>query len=107
MGGQTKLREEFVSHNRFADNTIAIIRVEGLIVGGDGFVKKQIDTVAEDESVKAVVLRVDSPGGTVTGSDYIYHHLVEMRKKRDIPIVVSMGSLAASGGYYVSMAAKE
>ncbi|GAB6164856.1 hypothetical protein JCM19992_08560 [Thermostilla marina] len=104
MSGQTKLREEFVSHNRFADNTIAIIRVEGLIVDGEGFVKKQIDAVSKDESVKAVVLRVDSPGGTVTGSDYIYHHLVEMRKKRNIPIVVSMGSLAASGGYYVSMA---
>ena len=51
------------------------------------------------------MLRVDSPGGTVSGSDYIYHHLREMpREKRKIPLVVSMGGMAASGGYYVSMA---
>ena len=41
----------------------------------DGFVKRQIDRVLTDDNVKAVVLRVDSPGGTVSGSDYIYHHL--------------------------------
>ena len=44
-----------------------------------------------DKNVKAVVLRVDSPGGSVSGSDYIYHHLRKMRKKRKIPMVVSMG----------------
>jgi protease-4 len=50
-------------------------------------------------------LRVDSPGGTVTASDYIYHHLKKLVKDKNIPLVVSMGSVAASGGYYVSMAA--
>ena len=83
---------------------MAIISVEGTILSGEGFVKKQIDRATEDSNVKAVVLRVDSPGGTITGSDYIYHHLREMAAKRKIPIVVSMGGLAASGGYYVSMA---
>ena len=58
----------------------------------------------KDEHVKAVVLRVDSPGGSVSGSDYIYHHLRKLAEKRKIPIVVSMGGIAASGGYYVSMA---
>ncbi|HEX4149745.1 MAG TPA: S49 family peptidase, partial [Pirellulales bacterium] len=55
--------------------------------------------------------RVDSPGGTVTGSDYILHHLLRLKdgkyedgKPRKLPLVVSMGGLAASGGYYVSMA---
>ena len=71
---------------------------------GDGYVKRQIDRVREDVSVRAVVVRVDSPGGTVTGSDYIYHHLERLRNEREIPLVVSMGSIAASGGYYVSMA---
>ena len=51
-----------------------------------------------------MVLRVNSPGGTITGSDYIYHHLTKLAKERKIPIVVSMGGVAASGGYYVSMA---
>jgi len=50
------------------------------------------------------VLRVNSPGGTVSASDYIYHRLRELAKEREIPIVVSMGGIAASGGYYVSMA---
>jgi len=71
---------------------------------GEGFVKRQIDRVRKDEMVKGVVLRVDSPGGTVTGSHYIYHHLKKLTAEKKIPLVVSMGSLAASGGYYVSMA---
>ena len=50
------------------------------------------------------MVRVDSPGGTVAASDYLYHHLKEMREKRGIPLVVSMGSIAASGGYYIAMA---
>ena len=70
----------------------------------DGFIKKQIDRVKEDDSVKAVVLRVDSPGGTVNASDYLYHHLREMLREKDVPMVVSMGSMCASGGYYVAMA---
>ena len=78
--------------------------LEGTIISGDGFIKKQIDQAKEDENVKAVVLRVNSPGGTITGSDYILHQLRELREERDIPLIVSMGSLCASGGYYASMA---
>ena len=48
--------------------------------------KRQIDRVREDENVKAIVLRVDSPGGTVTGSDYLYHHLSKLREERGIPL---------------------
>ncbi len=99
------ITEKFVSGDKFGDDKIAIISIEGVIAEGDGFVKRQIDRVAKDENVKAIVVRVDSPGGTVTGSDYILHHLKKLRKeKSDIPLVVSMGSMAASGGYYVSMA---
>jgi len=100
-----EIHEKFHSLNKHALDKVAIISVEGTILEGDGFVKKQIDRVRDDEHVKAVVLRVDSPGGTVTGSDYIYHHLKELVDKKKIPLVVSMGSMAASGGYYVSMAA--
>jgi protease-4 len=96
--------EKFHSLNRHATDKIAIITVEGTILEADGFTKKQIDRVRDDKHVKAVVLRVNSPGGTVTGSDYLYHHLTRLRKERDLPIVVSMGSIAASGGYYLSMA---
>ncbi|QDU25192.1 Putative signal peptide peptidase SppA [Anatilimnocola aggregata] len=99
------LEEKYVSGGKFSSDKIAVISIEGVIMEGDGFVKQQIDRVREDKDVKAIIVRVDSPGGTVTGSDYIYHHLKRLREdKGKIPLVVSMGSMAASGGYYVSMA---
>ena len=98
------MRERFHSGSAKAKDKIAIIAVRGVIMSGDGFVKQQIDRVRSDDSIKAVVLRVESPGGTVAGSDYIYHHLKRLRDERELPIVVSMGSVAASGGYYISMA---
>lgn len=100
-------QEKYHSLSKEATDKIAIIRVEGTILDPDGFVKKQIDRVREDEEVKAVVLRVDSPGGTVTASDYLYHELKELVKDREIPMVVSMGSICASGGYYLAMAGGE
>ncbi|MCA9118478.1 MAG: signal peptide peptidase SppA, partial [Planctomycetaceae bacterium] len=78
--------------------------VSGTIVEGDEFPKEQLDKIKEDKHVKAVVLRINSPGGTVTQSDYLLHHLREVKKERDLPVVVSMGSLCASGGYYIAMA---
>jgi protease-4 len=101
-----RLEERYVSHSELATNKVAIIRVEGPILHNDGFAKWQIDQVKDDPDVKAIVLRVDSPGGTVTGSDYLYHHLKMLREgERKLPIVVSMGAMAASGGYYIAMAA--
>jgi protease-4 len=83
---------------------VAIISVEGVILEGDGFARRQIDQAKRDDNVKAIVLRVNSPGGTISGSDYIYHELMKLREETHKPIIVSMGALAASGGYYVSMA---
>lgn len=102
-GGVT---EKFHSGNdaSFTADKVAVIHVSGVIMEGEGYVRNQIDRVRDDDSVKAVVVRVDSPGGTVTGSDYIFHHLKKLREEKEIPLVVSMGSMAASGGYYVSMA---
>ena len=103
--GDRRVLEKHLSHNRAATDKVAVISVEGVILQGeDGFVKRQIDRVADDDNVKAIVLRVDSPGGSVSASDYLYHHLRAMLEKRKIPMVVSMGGIAASGGYYISMA---
>lgn len=101
------LQEEDFSQYKFQEgpSKIAIISIEGTILISDGYVKQQIDQAQNDPAVKAVVLRVDSPGGSVAASDYLYHHLTEMRTEAKKPIVVSMGSIAASGGYYVAMAA--
>jgi len=94
-------------HSLSTKNTaskIAVLNASGVIMSGQGFVKQQIDQIRKDDSVKGIVLRIDSPGGTVYGSDFMYHHLVKLREERDIPMVVSMGSIAASGGYYIAMA---
>ncbi len=61
-----------------------------------------IDTAAEDPTVSAIVLEVDSPGGTVPETAEIHRKIVELQQNYDKPIYVSMGSMAASGGYYVS-----
>ena len=101
----TGLEEKYHSLERFAANKVAIVTVEGAIMGDESFIKGQIDRVRRDDDVRAVVLRIDSPGGTVTGSDLIYHQLKKLVQEKQIPLVVSMGSVAASGGYYVAMAA--
>ncbi len=103
------IKERYHSGDKYGSKKIAIINISGVIYSGDGYVKKQIDRAAEDTSVKAVVVRVNSPGGTVAGSDYIFHHLKELKASKErggdkFPMVISMGSIAASGGYYASMA---
>ncbi len=98
------IQEKFHSGDKYAQDKVAIISIKGAILDGSGYVRTQIDRVRDDEKVKAVVVRVESPGGTVYGSDYIYHHLRRLREEKEIPLIVSMGSIAASGGYYVAMA---
>lgn len=110
------IKEKYHSGAQFGSDKIAIISIEGAILDGDGFVKKQIDRIRKDDKVKGVVVRIDSPGGTVSGSDYIFHHLKKLRQEKlaklskgdakelDFPLIVSMGGTAASGGYYVAMA---
>ena len=107
-----EITEFLESGSPLAVDKIAIIDVEGTILQGNGFVKKQIDRIRDDDSVKGVVLRVNSPGGTVTASHYLYHHLKELQREKQsaqqsFPLVVSMGGMAASGGYYISMAVGE
>lgn len=89
-----------------AKQKVAVLRFEGEITNNsrDRFLEL-LEKVAGDSNVKALVLEVDSPGGAVTPSDEIYDRLLEFKAKKSIPMYVSMTSLAASGGYYISMAA--
>lgn len=66
------------------------------------FFLEQLDRILTDETVQAVVLSVNTPGGGVTESAQIYKKLLQIKEQRQIPIYVSMGSMAASGGYYIS-----
>ncbi|WP_454788694.1 signal peptide peptidase SppA [Mycolicibacterium lutetiense] len=99
--------------------TIAVVTLHGPIVSGRGgpqvlplgnssaggdTIAAALREAAADDEVSAIVLRVDSPGGSVSGSETIWREVVRIRE-RGKPIVASMGAVAASGGYYVSMAA--
>jgi len=79
---------------------IAVVELAGTIVMSDEFVR-QVKKFGSDRSIRALVIRIDSPGGGVVASQEMYQ---ELRKVRDggKPVVVSMGGLAASGGYYVA-----
>lgn len=89
------------------NETVAMYRVEGIIDARSAAQFQQFyDAVADDGNVKAVVLRVNSPGGGVTSSDQICE-LVKGLRTKGKKVVVSMGSLAASGAYYISAPADE
>lgn len=109
--------EEYVSGA--GAKKVAVVPVEGQIsdadstLGGvqpvtspDGL-DDALRQAAEDDSVVAVILEVNSPGGGVTASDEMHQSILDFKRKSGKPVVVSMGSVAASGGYYISTAADE
>lgn len=73
-------------------------------IASDDFIKT-LDDIQEDKKIKAVILRVDSPGGSAFASDLIWKKIDELKKVK--PVVASMGDVAASGGYYIAMAANK
>ncbi len=83
---------------------VALIKVEGVINSSDDILKK-LKKVEEDKSIKALVLRVNSPGGAVGASQEIYEELLKVKNEYKKPVVVSMGNVAASGGLYISLPA--
>ena len=72
-----------------------------------GRVQSELKKAAKDERVKALVLRINSPGGGVTASDEVYGELVGFKREHKVPVVAALGDLAASGGYYVACAADQ
>jgi len=85
----------------FDGDTIALLRVEGPIVDVRWYLE-QVHDLQTDDSIKAVVLRVDSPGGAVAPTQELYAELLRLGEEK--PVVTSMGTVAASGGYYLSCA---
>jgi protease-4 len=107
-----RLEEVVTEDNDAPNNKIAVVDIEGIItsraIDQSGFnmvdvVKAQLKRAEEDDKVRAVILKVDSPGGEVLASDSISRAVSDFQTKpHGKPVVCSMGSLAASGGYYVS-----
>src|SRR3989442_5507486 len=65
-------------------------------------IKEELTLAAEDSQIKAMLLRINSPGGTVTASDVIHHEIYEFKSKRKIPVVAVIMDIRASGGYYIT-----
>lgn len=100
----------------FEPNSIALIDVDGFLSSTESpwfmlfgtsvaDVREKLERAANDWSVKAVVLRINSPGGEVAASDMIHEEIIRFKKKTKKPVVAALMNLAASGGYYVAVAA--
>ncbi len=88
--------------SRFAfGDKIAIVEVKGVITQSSGIIE-ELQQYLEDEGVKAIILRIDSPGGGVGPAQEIYREVIKIKGKKKV--VTSMGSVAASGGYYIASA---
>lgn len=109
-------REVFVSGTPESMNKILLVPIEGLLMdesegwfmpAGESLIsslRKKLDQAANDNAIKAVILEVNSPGGSITTSELIRHELARFKKKRrDVQIVGLMKDVAASGGYYIMM----
>ena len=79
----------------------------GVVPGITARVRQELELAYDDPDIHGVLLRINSPGGTLTDSDIIHHSLMEFKKSKKVKIVAAMGDLAASGGLYVAMAADE
>jgi len=98
-------------HQAGKDGTVAVIPVVGTLVYGEGSagnagssdIVQAISAAAETRDVKAIVLRVNSPGGDVRAGEDIRRALEKIRRDQGLPVVVSMGNLAASGGYWIAV----
>ncbi|EIM74481.1 signal peptide peptidase SppA, 67K type [Nitritalea halalkaliphila LW7] len=103
----TNMNKLFKPAKRTSKNRVAVIVAEGDIVSGsqEGSISserfvKEFRKLKKDDDIKAVVLRINSPGGSALASDVMWRELTELKKKK--PLIVSMGGVAVSGGYYMA-----
>ena len=117
FGGPEPLVETVVEGTGSAK--ILILDVEGVLSEGEetsafglishesqvARVRQQLDTARKDSRIAALVLRIDSPGGTAAASDLLYHEVLRFKEEKKVPVLAQLMGVAASGGYYVAMAA--
>jgi protease-4 len=103
--GQRGILDEEIVREGPSRNKIAMISVQGVIYGESASdVYRQLKVVRKDKHIKGVIVRVNSPGGTISASDQIYKEICKLREEENIPVVAFMQGVAASGGYYTSVA---
>ena len=103
LGGLILINLFFPDLDLSSDDRIALIRVEGVILDSQTTIG-ELKRFSENPSVKAIVIRIDSPGGGVVPSQEIYDAVKRIRSKSNKAVIASMGSVAASGGYYIAAA---
>jgi protease-4 len=114
---KAKLREEVIREAKgiFVFDKVLVLDISGIISDNTSFLffreenpvelmKESLKKAKEDSRIKAIVLRIDSPGGSVTACDTIYHELMEFKKQTDKKIVAAILDVGASGGYYIALA---
>ena len=106
--GQGGFLPEEIVRKGPAKNKIVVISVQGIIHGqAAGDVYQQLKQARQDRSVKGLIVRVNSPGGTISASDQIYKEIRKFRDKEQVPVIAFMQGVAASGGYYASVACEK
>ncbi|MDH5428901.1 MAG: signal peptide peptidase SppA [Nitrospirota bacterium] len=112
-GGERALQETTISGE--GSEKILLIDISGTLTTSkdDGIfsepslparLKEELTKAEKDDHIKAIILRINTPGGTVTSSDILYHELQTFKEKRNVPIISSIMDMGTSGGYYVAMA---
>jgi protease-4 len=108
MTGQRGTLMEEVIREGPAGTKIAVVNLTGTIYSEQAdYVYKQLRNAGKDSQVKGIILRVDSPGGTVSASDRIHHEIMKFREDTKKPVIAFMEGTAASGGYYASVACEK
>ncbi len=120
VSSSREMRERVIMRDSaFASDKIALIDVSGTIYNGEGLsllgygvnpvvrLREQLDQARCDDRVKAVILRINSPGGTVVASEVMHDEIRHFRKKTGKPVIAVMMDVAASGGYYIACACDE
>lgn len=98
--------ERYKSGDMMAKDKIAVIKVHDMITTTSVQApKRELEAAKKDDGVKAVILDIMSPGGTISGSDELYHAISEFRKSSGKPVVAAMKQIGTSGAYYIAMPA--
>jgi protease-4 len=108
FSGTGRFYDEVILRDGPRTARIAVINIEGIIDESSAqAVYRQLKNARDDKSIRGIVVRVSSPGGTISASDRIYQYLVDYRKEKNQPAVAFMQGMAASGGYYACVACEE
>jgi protease-4 len=113
FSGTGALQESTISGD--GSDKVLLIDISGTLTTSEGSgifsepslparLKEELTKAEKDDHIKAIILRINTPGGTVTSSDILYHELQKFKEKRNVPIIASIMDIGTSGGYYVAMA---